>query len=71
MDVPQIRTGRSSFPRTNDKPYSAVSYAAQYGITVEEGESLIQQYTKHSEIDLEIGIRMARDPEMFQRAVNV
>lgn len=55
--------------RNREKPYSANSYAAQYGITVEDAQELRGRFNSHPRIVREITTMFARDPELRTRAL--
>lgn len=72
--VPEIRgVGRAhhTAEREPDKPYSAVSYAAQYGITIEDAEDLVRDHGKfgHAAIERQIHDMLRRDLELRRRAL--
>lgn len=55
---------------TADKPYSAESYVAQYGITKEEARALVERATSHGEVTATIQRLFAMDSVYRERAMN-
>jgi hypothetical protein len=55
--------------RVRERPYSAASYAAQYGITVEDAEDLRDRYPNHHQIVRAITAMLAADPDLKRRAL--
>lgn len=56
-------------PPDREKKYSAESYAAQYGITVEDAESLREECSSHPEIERRILAMFRSDPALKRRAM--
>ncbi len=55
--------------RGREKPYSAASYAAQYGIRTEDAEELRGRFSGHHEIVRQITAMFGRDTELKRRAL--
>ena len=53
------------------KPYSAASYAAQYGIPREDAEDLITEFSSHGEIRLAIYQKYLSDEDFRYSSVNL
>lgn len=68
MSIPELR-GFSPIPAGRTDKYSAASYAAQYGITVEEADELVGNYGSHPEIHGAILRMYSADPARRQRAI--
>jgi hypothetical protein len=72
-DRPQTipeRRGMPKIPGAREDSYTAASYAAQFGVTVEDAQDLIDRYGRHAHkhIEREI-IRMVQaDPALKRRA---
>ena len=56
-------------PEDRTKPYSAESYSAQYGITVEDAKELRETHPTHPEIERAIFSMYRRDPGLRDRAI--
>lgn len=56
-------------PPDRTRPYSAESYAAQYGITVEWGQELREQHGTHQEIERAILAAFKADSQLKARAL--
>lgn len=67
--VQQIRGMKDAPPRDRVKPYSAESYSAQYGITVEDAEELRETCKTHAEIEKSIFSMYAKDAELKKRCL--
>ena len=65
----QQRRGMTPPPDDRTRPYSAESYAAQYGITVEDGAELREAFGTHGEIERAIFGMYRRSPDLRDRAV--
>lgn len=50
IDFAQRRGGTKDARSPNEKPYSAASYAAQYGVPLEDCQDMVKQYTTHGEV---------------------
>lgn len=61
--------------RPPDRPYSAASYSAQYGVTLNEAEHLIARYassdgkTGHLQIKAEVESLLTLDPDRLHKAM--
>jgi hypothetical protein len=68
--VPEIR-GMKPIPPEREDSYTAGSYAAQFGIYVEDAADLIARHGKHAHkaIEREILLSLARDVEERRRAL--
>lgn len=68
LSIPELR-GMKPIPNERIKPYSAESYSAQYGITLEEAEVLIESHATHREIERRIYAMFVADPALKHRAL--
>ena len=69
LSIPELR-GMSPDRRPNgERPYSPESYAAQYGITVEDATDLIANGKSHGEVKRQIYRMFTNDPELRQKAL--
>jgi hypothetical protein len=68
--VPEIR-GMKPIPPEREDSYTAESYAAQFGVYVEDAAELIARHGKHAHkaIEREILLDLARDAEQRRRAL--
>lgn len=67
--IPEMRGLTKDKRPDPEKPYSKESYAAQYGIAVEDAEGLRQQYRTHGEIKRAIYSMFSRDEGLRRRAL--
>lgn len=58
-------------PRDRTKLYSAESYAAQYGITVEDAEGFVETSTTHADVERKIYAYFRAQPIMRQKALMI
>ncbi len=65
----QEMRGMIPAPADRERPYSAASYAAQYGITVEDAQDLIEAWSTHKQIERQIVAMFRADPELKARAL--
>lgn len=66
--IPELR-GMAPIPRDRVAPYSAESYAAQYGITVEDAEDILERCETHKQVERMILAMFKADPELKRRAL--
>lgn len=66
--IPEMR-GMPPIPRDRERPYTPESYAAQYGITVEDAEELVEAYTNHRAIERAIVRMFKAEPSLKDRAL--
>ena len=68
--IPELR-GMPPVPRERQRSFSAESYTAQYGVTVEDGEDLREKHGKdaHAAIEREIHRMLAADADLKRRAL--
>lgn len=62
--------GMTPSPTDRTKKYSKESYAAQYGITIEEADDLIGNYSSHPEVERAIFRMYSDNPALRDRAIN-
>jgi hypothetical protein len=55
--------------RDSERPYSAASYAAQYGIGVEDAQDLMSPSTNHGEVKRSIYCRLTSEPALQAQAL--
>lgn len=55
--------------RNRERPYSAESYAAQYGITVEDAAEIRERSTNHQQIVRQITAMFTNNSELKRRAL--
>lgn len=68
LSIPELR-GMPPIPRDREQPYSAESYAAQYGITVRGAQDLLERSTSHQQIHRQILAMFQNDPALKRRAL--
>ncbi len=66
--VPEMR-GMPPIDRDRDRPFSPKSYAAQYGITVEDAEDLLAECQSHPQMHRKILALFLSDPDLKRRAL--
>lgn len=66
--IPEIR-GMAPTPRDRTTKYSANSYAAQYGITVDDAEEMLERCDTHQQVERMIFASYKADPELKRRAL--
>lgn len=66
--VPELR-GMPTIPRDRERPYSPESYAAQYGIDLEEAEHLVDNSISHPQIHRQIIAMLQSDADLKERAL--
>jgi len=66
--VPEIR-GMKPVPAERDRKYSAASYAAQYGVTVEDAKELVGSFADHTGVRGEIHRMLGEDEALRRRAL--
>ena len=73
LTVPEIRGIREDRRPDTERPYSAESYAAQYGIGIEDAEDLIAQAepANHGVVKRRIYRRFSLEPELRRKALMV
>ncbi len=69
--VPEIRGMSRDNRNSEDDPYSAISYAAQYGITVELAEGFLARASTHGQVVRQINGHFIAYPEERERACDV
>ena len=52
------------------KKYSAASYAARYGIPLEDAEALVEQNPSHQDVERAINRVLSADPDLKRRALD-
>ena len=67
--IPEMRGLTKDERADPEKPYSKESYAAQYGITVEDAEDLRIRYATHGEVKRAIYAMFSRDEGLRRRAL--
>lgn len=69
-DIPEIR-GMSLEEERGDleKHYSKASYAAQYGITLEDAEDVIATTSNHGQAKAAITKMLTTNPDMMKKAL--
>lgn len=68
FSIPEMR-GMKPTPKNRTRKYSAASYAAQYGITVEDAEDLVNRCNDHRAVEQAIHRMLSLDPELRQKAL--
>lgn len=74
--IPEMR-GMSMRPdarereANRERPYSPESYAAQYGITVEDAREIRERSANHRQIVRQINAMFIADPELKRRALMI
>jgi predicted HNH restriction endonuclease len=66
--IPEMR-GLPAIDRDRDHPFSAKSYAAQYGITVEDAEDILQRCNSHGQVHRQIVAMFKNDAVLKRRAL--
>ena len=66
--IPELR-GMPAVPAERERRYSPESYAAQYGIAVDDARELIARSDSHPQIVRQILSRIAASPELKRRAL--
>lgn len=66
--IPEMR-GHSPIPRDRVKLYSPESYAAQYGITVDDAEEFVERSSSHREVERKIFALFREQPDVRQKAL--
>lgn len=66
--IQEIR-GMRAPEKDREKPYSAASYAAQYGITIDDAEELLARSNTHEQVHRQIMAMYTNDPELKRRAM--
>ena len=69
--IPEIR-GFSAPSKERDpaKKYSAASYAAQFGVPLEDAEALVEKFHSHAEVVRAINRLFSADPDLKRVALN-
>ncbi len=73
-NIPEMR-GVSMRPesreaeRDRERPYTAESYAAQYGITIETAREMMERSTSHRQIVRQITTLFTSDPDLRRQAL--
>lgn len=67
----ELRGGTADTRPDAGEPYSAASYAAQYGITVDDAEALVEQYGTHGEVKERIFKEYVCDPNFRKEALEL
>lgn len=67
-NIPEWR-GMIEIPDDRERPYSKESYAAQYGITVEDAREFLEQCETHTQVERMIFALYKSDPELKRRAM--
>lgn len=68
--IPELR-GMNAIPRDRMRPYSANSYAAQYGITTDDAQDMIDGCETHQQVERMILASFLADPDLKRRALMV
>ena len=69
--IPEIRGfAAASKERDPAKKYSPASYAARYGIPLEDAEELVEQSHAHGDVERAINRVFSADPDLKRRALN-
>ena len=69
--IPEIRGFTPpSKKRDPAKKYSAASYAAQFGVPLEDAEELVAKFHSHAEVVRAINRLFSADPDLKRRALN-
>ena len=69
--IPEIRGFTApSRERDPDKKYSPASYAAQYGVPLEDAEGLVGKFHSHGEIVRAINQLFSADPDLKRAALD-
>jgi hypothetical protein len=69
LSVPEMRGMRPDDRPDSERPYSAASYAAQYGIGVEEAQDLMSPSANHGEVKRRIYRRFTSEPALRAQAL--
>lgn len=68
FSIPEMR-GMKPTPNDRTRKYSAASYAAQYGITVEDAEDLVNRCGDHRAVEQAIHRMLSLDPKLRRQAL--
>lgn len=61
--------GMPAIDRDRERPFSPASYAAQYGITIEDAQDLVASSNSHPQIHRQILAMFKADRELKERAL--